>query len=351
MYRHCRPHLYCRLLSVPLVVLQQTSIPDFTCHKFAHNLVTLSCEKILWSHQSSTKIKMTERRFLRMCLVLLAAGHAASAMDALDEGDPVASTMSLRNLNSRIVGGTKADPKRHPYFTTLIISYTSLLSNSDFLCGGSLIAKDVVLTAAHCLTPQSNSDSLSSISAYVNSTSVNTSPYEYLRSARLVTTHESYDSFTIANDIALVFLYDPVEKVPFVKINKNANVPAVGRSTTAIGLGGLKSPPVIEATYLMEVSMNTVAGSKCSSHYGASNFKNLNQICAGGSKDTCQGDSGGPMFIRGKNAANDVQVGIVSFGGPGCGRFPGVYTRVSKYSKWIDSNVCAYSKYPPATCP
>ena len=296
-------------------------------------------------------IKMTGSRFLRMCLALLAAGHAASAMEALDEGDPVASTTSLRNLNSRIVGGSKAVPGRYPYFTQLDITYEGWLSSYSYGCGGSLIAKDGVLTAAHCLTPESDWDSVWSIDTWVNSSGFFDSPYEYARSASQFLIHESYDSNNFANDIALIFLDDPVENVPLVKINKNANAPAVGKSMTAIGLGNLKSPPVVKATYLMEVSMNTLAGSTCSGLYGASYFKNPNHVCAGSGKNTCQGDSGGPLLIKGRNAANDVQVGIVSFGEPGCGRFPGVYTRVSKYSKWIDSNVCAYSKYPPATCP
>jgi secreted trypsin-like serine protease len=290
---------------------------------------------------------MTGSRFLRLYLVLLAAGHAVSALDAMDEGESVASTTSRRNLNPRIVGGTKAEPTRHPYFTQLSISYLSYTAG----CGGTLIAKDVVLTAAHCLTPESYWDSVWSIDTWVNSTGFFDSPYEYARSASQYLIHPSYDSETFANDIALIFLDDPVEKVPLVKINKDASAPAVGKAMTAIGLGYLKSPPVVKATYLMQVSMNALAGSSCSSLYGAPSFKNANQICAGNSKNTCQGDSGGPLLLKGTSASKDVQVGIVSYGlAAGCGLKPSAYTRVSKYSKWIDSNVCMYSNYPPATC-
>lgn len=56
-------------------------------------------------------------------------------------------------------------------------------------------------------------------------------------------------------------------------------------------------------------------------------------LCAGATnpaRDACQGDSGGPLV------ANNHLVGIVSWG-EGCANdnYPGVYTRVSKYSDWI----------------
>lgn len=49
------------------------------------------------------------------------------------------------------------------------------------------------------------------------------------------------------------------------------------------------------------------------------------------------GDSGGPLFLL-QEGTNDryLQVGIVSFG-KGCGdkRYPGIYSRVSRFTKWI----------------
>lgn len=73
--------------------------------------------------------------------------------------------------------------------------------------------------------------------------------------------------------------------------------------------------------------------SLCLKAYGPNEFSQDMMICAGyqeGIIDSCQGDSGGPFVCHGK------LVGIVSFGA-GCGRpgYPGVYTRIENYDKWI----------------
>ena len=66
-----------------------------------------------------------------------------------------------------------------------------------------------------------------------------------------------------------------------------------------------------------------------------------NMICAGdlkGGKDACKGDSGGPLMVPSNEFA--VIYGIVTFGN-GCARpdAPGVYTRVTNYIDWIQSNM------------
>ena len=50
---------------------------------------------------------------------------------------------SSRDTNTRIIGGNEAVEDRHAYAV-------SLYDNIGHFCGGSLIAKDAVLTAAHC---------------------------------------------------------------------------------------------------------------------------------------------------------------------------------------------------------
>ena len=67
------------------------------------------------------------------------------------------------------------------------------------------------------------------------------------------------------------------------------------------------------------------------------------QLCAGGvvGKDSCAGDSGGPLMSTGISSRDGSTryfvAGVVSFGPESCGAkdWPGVYTRVSRYTDWI----------------
>ena len=67
-----------------------------------------------------------------------------------------------------------------------------------------------------------------------------------------------------------------------------------------------------------------------------------NTICAGGQRtDVCQGDSGGPLTCARNGTSGQEErylCGIVSWGMPcnkGRGRFPSVFTDVTKYTGWI----------------
>uniref|UniRef100_A0A8C8DQK6 trypsin n=1 Tax=Oryzias sinensis TaxID=183150 RepID=A0A8C8DQK6_9TELE len=91
---------------------------------------------------------------------------------------------------------------------------------------------------------------------------------------------------------------------------------------------------------LQEVQVPIVGNRQCKCSYGASSITD-NMVCAGllaGGKDSCQGDSGGPLVIKQNNLW--IQAGVVSFGN-GCAlrNFPGVYTRVSQYQTWINTQI------------
>jgi secreted trypsin-like serine protease len=206
------------------------------------------------------------------------------------------------------------------------------------------------MTAAHCVVPGSRDEYVSSVAASVNSTGLFDSPYEYIRTATVLA-HPLYSPDTFLNDIALLFLDDPVTGVPLVKINLNASLPLKSQSVAAIGLGLLQRPPEVEATYLMQANIKALAGSVCVSTYGSDSFRDVAQICAGDAKNICQGDSGGPLLVEGSSASKDTVVSITSFSAAsGCGLYPSGFTRVSRHSAWINSNICQYSAYKPATC-
>jgi secreted trypsin-like serine protease len=100
---------------------------------------------------------------------------------------------------------------------------------------------------------------------------------------------------------------------------------------------------------LHEVDIQVIEPTECKSVYQSLNVPAFSigdtEICAtglSGGKDSCFGDSGGPLVAAADNERGYAQVGIVSWG-PQCGNplYPGVYTRVSSFSKWIKDNMSA----------
>ena len=58
---------------------------------------------------------------------------------------------SPRELDTRIVGGYPAAKGRYPYFTAVRFYQANGAGYAS--CGGTLIAKDIILCAAHCYDP------------------------------------------------------------------------------------------------------------------------------------------------------------------------------------------------------
>ena len=155
----------------------------------------------------------------------------------------------------------------------------------------------------------------------------------------------------------MIFLDKPVYLVSPIKLNSDTDFPADGDPVRAIGHGyiDVAETPAFPF-YLNEITVPIVSFEDCNdSNSYSGKVTDETMICAGlpaGGKDTCFGDSGGPLLVAGSSAAKDILVGITSWG-EGCAlkNFPGVYARVSYFTKWIGTNICRYSKEKPKSCP
>lgn len=188
--------------------------------------------------------------------------------------------------------------------------------------------------------------------------------------------HENWNPDTFENDILLLKLDSPVQKV-VIPVNTNSTIPLANESLTVIGFGDREAREESSSTgspvpvgnskrvdvldsrkrdddILQEVDILSIPSNVCNSEEMYRGFVNPNvMMCAGmveGGKDACTGDSGGPL-IHTTDTGEMVQVGIVSFGA-GCARpnRPGVYVRVSSFSAWIEQQICTLSSNPPTSC-
>ncbi|XP_070533833.1 uncharacterized protein [Ptychodera flava] len=232
----------------------------------------------------------------------------------------------------RIVGGSSAALGEVPW-------QVSLLQYGSHHCGGSVISKHWILTAAHCV----QYTSASAWTVKVGFTSqASGSPYLFEAQVARIVMHPSYNSGTDAWDLALMYIDEAIEYNDYVR---PICLPPVddgdffrdGQSCLISGWGDLyhggSSPDDMQVATIPLVSQET-----CRAHYSYSRIQD-NMICAyypGGGVDTCQGDSGGPMACQ-TDTGRWYLAGVTSWG-DGCAQYgiPGVYARVTAGRSWID---------------
>lgn len=253
---------------------------------------------------------------------------------------------------SRIINGKPASTATYPWMASIFILGGKDSDNGGG-CGGSLIAPNWVLTAAHCFLNEAG-DAIADDPASLTTVTLNTDNIVDVesgaieRSASRVLIHPSYrpDPETSANtndyDIALVELTSSVSATP-VKLFTGA-LPA-HFPTIAAGWGATVGDGSAPSDTLLQTQLRVSTADICdAAHEG---LITGNMFCAGSysdtdTSDTCQGDSGGPLFVN--LAQGAMQIGITSFGGSetaNCGTpgSPGVYASIATLFGFINDNV------------
>jgi len=258
-----------------------------------------------------------------------------------DAASSASASPPSRSKEGRIINGEEAEEDRFPYSVTL-------QDGGGHFCGGSLIGNDVVLTAAHCMGGR--------FSVRIGSDDVDEG--ELIRTRRAVV-HPDYDSNTDEYDVALVFLERPTSlPIPLVRVNDDNSYPSEGATAVSMGWGDTDAGDRTELPdNLMAVDLQVITNRECeNAKSGGESYAGWiydSMICTfTKGKDACQGDSGGPLVVkRSDDAADDIQVGIVSWG-IGCAFLPGVFSRISEAYDWTVDTVCDEddgSNDPPAS--
>ena len=110
-----------------------------------------------------------------------------------------------------IVGGAPADPGEYPWQVALVDGTSTNLYGTQF-CGGSLIASQWDVTAAHCITePGGGISPVGSLDVVAGIYNLATPATGYQRRDVIqVIRHPSYVSATFDNNLALLKLNSPV---------------------------------------------------------------------------------------------------------------------------------------------
>jgi trypsin len=277
----------------------------------------------LFSQHKSGKIKLSEyiytyiqtkatMKLVNPALnILLAAAISTAAKDSAKvlRGGPSPTTDGdTRKLQPRIINGIDAPVNHYPYTASLQYSY----DNFHF-CGGSLIAPDLVISAAHCVVDLSEPTrivlNLQKLSDPIEASEV-FSVQEYV-------SHPLYQTLDQEDHDYMIIKLTGSSSLPTLRLNTNENLPVTGSSLQVMGWGTTvvgESP--VAADTLQEVNVVTITNEECSKasiEYEEEITPDM--LCAAEvNQGSCQGDSGGPLVIPGSSSEEDVQVGIVSWG-------------------------------------
>jgi len=284
-----------------------------------------------------------------------AADDPAKSLPTAKLSQPAKPTASDKELRKRVIEAAKDQatpetPKATPFIiggseTTISsapwmvqLAYYDETAGVGYFCGGTLVAPNKVLTAAHCVA---GLDWAKNGAVLAGATDLYDDTNGTVAGVLRQWNHPRFSATTLQNDIAVLTLDRPLEQkwMRLAYLNDLAYI-SPGATATVYGWGLTSGTGTELSAKLRKADLPIVSDATCNSAMqsvlGEDDFIEGSMFCAGtpasgtdeGTTSPCNGDSGGPVI-----AGNKI-IGIVSWGVEGCtakGAYP-VFTKVGSYT-------------------
>ncbi|KAH8318274.1 hypothetical protein KR074_006834, partial [Drosophila pseudoananassae] len=226
------------------------------------------------------------------------------------------------DIEPRIVGGTRATSGQFPH-------QIALRNRGSFICGGSILSNNYVLTAAHCVKSGNNVTPASQLDVQAGSLTLSDGGVRVKVAA--VTVNPSYKGK--GHDVAVLRLEKNLDFSSQIKAIKLATSDPPNDATVEISGWGRISQGGPISNNLLYLRVKHISRETCQRRYMRDLYDTTMCLLHDSKKGACNGDSGGPATYEGQ------LVGVASFVIGGCARAaPDGYERVSKLNQWIKEN-------------
>lgn len=253
-----------------------------------------------------------------------------------------------------IIGGTDAENGTFPWLAYFTDRVEVGSGEEGGTCSGTVVAANLILTAAHCVEdPTTGAFYKSSGYLVVTGTVEPSSSKGQASSVSEVIVYPGFDGSTGTGDAALLVLSTPTT-VPPIALASTLSDSAMLRAGTAamiVGWGRTSYKNPANARVLRWANTFVQSSEWCG--LNVSPFDSQAQLCATGlpsySTSVCYGDSGGPLLAESPSRAEAVEIGVASrTESTECSpRFASVFTRTDLIASWVNKSIQAHKPVPP----